>query len=102
VVILDMEAGIEHLARGTARAVDQLIIVVEPGRRSIETALRIRDLARDLGLQNIAVVANKVDLTAVKQQATQVQQQAPPVPLPTLPPDPTPAPINPNIGITLQ
>ena len=38
VVILDMEAGIEHLTRGTAGAVDRLIVVVEPGRRSIETA----------------------------------------------------------------
>ena len=60
VVILDMEAGIEHLARGTARAVDKLIIVVEPSRRSIETASRIAELAKDVGLQNIAVVGNKI------------------------------------------
>jgi len=60
VVILDMEAGIEHLARGTAKAVDYLIIVVEPGRRSIETARRIQELARDIGLENIATVSNKV------------------------------------------
>jgi len=43
VVILDMEAGIEHLARGTAKSVDRLIVVVEPGRRSIETAGTITD-----------------------------------------------------------
>jgi len=60
VVILDMEAGIEHLGRGTARAVDKLIIVVEPGRRSVETAYRITSLAKDIGLQNIAVVGNKL------------------------------------------
>jgi len=60
VVILDMEAGIEHLARGTARVVDRLIIVVEPGRRSIETATRIDGLARDLGVRNINVVGNKI------------------------------------------
>ncbi len=60
VVILDMEAGIEHLSRGTAKAVDKLIVVVEPGRRSIETALRIHKLAQDLGLENITVVGNKV------------------------------------------
>ena len=60
VVILDMEAGIEHLARGTAKAVDKLIIVVEPGRRSIETALTIKKLADDIGLRNLALVANKV------------------------------------------
>ncbi len=60
VVILDMEAGIEHLGRGTARMVDKLIVVVEPGRRSIETAINIRRLAAEIGLQNIAVVGNKV------------------------------------------
>jgi len=60
VVILDMEAGIEHLGRSTARAVDKLIVVVEPSRRSIETALRINELAKDIGLQNIAVVGNKL------------------------------------------
>ena len=60
VVILDMEAGIEHLGRGTAKAVDKLIVVVEPGRRSIETAYRIGKLAQDIGLQNIAVVGNKI------------------------------------------
>jgi CO dehydrogenase maturation factor len=59
-VILDMEAGIEHLTRGTAGAVDKLIVVVEPGRRSIETALSIRKLASDLGLKNMALVGNKV------------------------------------------
>ena len=60
VVILDMAAGIEHLSRGTAKAVDKLIVVVEPRRGSIETAYRIDKLAKDIGLGNIAVVANKV------------------------------------------
>jgi CO dehydrogenase maturation factor len=60
VVIIDMEAGIEHLGRATARAVDKMIIVVEPGKGSIETAYRIRELAKDIGLKNIAVVANKI------------------------------------------
>ena len=60
VVIIDMAAGIEHLSRGTARSVDELIIVIEPGRASIETALRIDKLARDIGLDNIAVVGNKI------------------------------------------
>ncbi len=60
VVILDMEAGIEHLGRATARAVDKLIVVVEPGRRSLETAYRISKLASDIGLQNMAAVGNKV------------------------------------------
>lgn len=60
VVVMDMEAGIEHLGRGTSRFVDWLIVVVEPGRRSIETALRIKDLGKDIGLNRIALVGNKV------------------------------------------
>jgi CO dehydrogenase maturation factor len=60
VVIMDMEAGVEHLGRGTAKAVDKLIIVVEPSKRSIETAYRIRELAKDIGLQNIGAVGNKI------------------------------------------
>ncbi len=60
VVIIDMEAGIEHLGRATARAVDKMIIVVEPGKGSIETAYRIRELAKDISLENISVVANKI------------------------------------------
>lgn len=60
VVVMDMEAGIEHLGRGTSRAVDYLIVVVEPGRRSIETAMRIKDLAGDIGLTRVALVGNKV------------------------------------------
>lgn len=59
-VILDMEAGIEHLGRGTTGAVDKLIIVVEPGRRSIETAGNIRNLASEIGLTNVAIVGNKI------------------------------------------
>ena len=60
VVIMDMEAGIEHLGRGTAEAVDALIIVVEPGRRSLQTAQAIWGLAGDIGLERIYVVGNKV------------------------------------------
>jgi CO dehydrogenase maturation factor len=60
VVVMDMEAGIEHLGRATTRGVDRLIVVVEPGRRSIETAQHVRRLAQDLGLTKVAVVGNKV------------------------------------------
>lgn len=60
VVIMDMEAGIEHLGRGTARGVNAFIVVVEPGKRSIETAERIRELAADIGIERMFVVANKV------------------------------------------
>ncbi len=60
VVVMDMEAGIEHLGRATAKAVDKLIVVVEPGRRSIDTAGHIRRLAGEIGLDSIAVVGNKI------------------------------------------
>jgi CO dehydrogenase maturation factor len=60
VIILDMEAGLEHLGRGTAMAVDRLIVVVEPGRRSIETALHVRQLAHDIGLKKLSLVGNKI------------------------------------------
>ncbi len=60
VVILDMEAGIEHLGRGTAESVDRLIVVVEPARNSIETAHRIRDLAKAIGIARIEIVGNKI------------------------------------------
>jgi CO dehydrogenase maturation factor len=60
VVIMDMAAGIEHLNRGTARAVDHLIVVVEPGTASIETAKRIFSLARDLGIVSVMIVGNKI------------------------------------------
>ncbi len=59
VLILDMEAGIEHLGRGTARGVDLLIAVVEPGSRAFETLERIEKLAKDIGIEKIAVVVNK-------------------------------------------
>ncbi len=60
VVILDMAAGIEHLSRATARAVDKLLVVVEPGRKSLETALRIKQLANDIGITNVTAVGNKI------------------------------------------
>jgi CO dehydrogenase maturation factor len=60
VVILDMEAGVEHLGRATAQAVDKLIVVVEPGQRSLEVAQKIRQLAADIGLKNIGLVGNKI------------------------------------------
>ncbi len=60
VVVMDMEAGIEHLGRATATAVDKLIVVVEPGRRSIDTAEHIRRLASEIKLEQIYIVGNKV------------------------------------------
>ncbi|MDR1909000.1 MAG: AAA family ATPase [Spirochaetaceae bacterium] len=60
VVIMDMEAGLEHLGRGTASMVDRFIVVIEPGERSIQTYYRVKSLAADLGVKQVSVVANKV------------------------------------------
>jgi CO dehydrogenase maturation factor len=59
-VILDMEAGLEHMGRASASGVDAMITVVEPGMRSVQTADRIRRLARDIGVRRALVVANRV------------------------------------------
>ena len=60
VVIMDMEAGIEHLGRGTASGVDAFIVVIEPGARNIQTYEKVKKLALDLGVNRVRVVANKV------------------------------------------
>jgi CO dehydrogenase maturation factor len=60
VVIVDMEAGIEHLTRGTAESVDVFIVVVEPGQRSLQTAKTVFEMANSLGVRKVFVVANKV------------------------------------------
>ncbi len=60
VVIMDMEAGLEHLGRGTASMMDQFIVVIEPGARSVQTYEKVKQLAADLGITRVRVVANKV------------------------------------------
>ena len=60
VVIMDMEAGLEHLGRGTAANMDQFIVVIEPGARSVQTYRNVKRLASDLGIKQVRVVANKV------------------------------------------
>ena len=60
VVIMDMEAGLEHLGRGTAANMDQFIVVIEPGARSVQTYRNVKRLAKDLGVKQVRVVANKV------------------------------------------
>lgn len=59
-VIMDMEAGVEHLGRATAQAVDAFLIVVEPGRRSLQTAELIQKLATDIGIPRLYLVGNSV------------------------------------------
>ncbi|MBU0759672.1 MAG: AAA family ATPase [Candidatus Omnitrophica bacterium] len=60
IVIVDMEAGLEHLGRGTAQSVEKFIIVVEPNKTSLDTAARIKTLAGNLKVKDVSVVANKV------------------------------------------
>lgn len=60
VVVMDMEAGVEHLGRATSGSVDALIVVVNPGRRSRVAADKIKKLGQDIGIKNIVVLANRV------------------------------------------
>ncbi len=75
-VVVDMDAGLEHLGRGTAKYVDRLIVVVEPGIQSIKTALRIKELAKDLDIGSVSLIANKIskeeDLVFVKENAPNI------------------------------
>lgn len=60
VIIVDMEAGIEHLGRATAKAIDRMLIAVEPGMRSISTAKTIMRMAREIGITSFGVIGNKI------------------------------------------
>ena len=73
VCILDTEASPEHLSRGTARYADAMLVVVEPYFKSLETGRRMAALARDLELERVALIANKIrddrELEAVREFA---------------------------------
>lgn len=60
IVLMDMEAGIEHLGRATSAAVDALVIVVNPGARSRLAAEKIRKLGTDIGIKRIVVIGNRI------------------------------------------
>ena len=57
---MDMEAGLEHLGRGTCEGMEQFVVVIEPGARSVQTYKNVKRLAQDLGIKQVRVVANKV------------------------------------------
>ncbi len=61
IVVMDMEAGVEHLGRATSGSVDALVIVVNPGARSRHAAEKIRKLGTDIGIKRIVVLANRVN-----------------------------------------
>ena len=60
IVILDMEAGLEHLGRGTTEGMDQFIVEIEPGARSVQTYKNVKRLAEELGVKEVKVIANKI------------------------------------------
>jgi len=59
-IIVDLEAGLEHMGRGTTAYIDAMIVVVEPGQRSFQTARQVKKLAADIGISRVYVVGNKV------------------------------------------
>ena len=59
-VVVDMEAGIEHLGRATAGSIDRMLIVVEPGHRSLETAGKILRMGEEIGIRHFGIVGNKI------------------------------------------
>ena len=65
VVLLDMEAGLEHLGRGTTEGMDQFIVVIEPGARSVQTYRNVKRLAEELGVKKVRVVANYAIFTVL-------------------------------------
>ena len=73
VTIVDMEAGLEHLSRGTGRHVDTLVVVVEPYFKALETGRRAAELGKELGVARVVAVANKLrdaeDGAAVREYA---------------------------------
>lgn len=66
-VLVDMEAGIEHLGRATAMAVNEMLVVVEPSQTSLETARRIKKLAQEIGIATLRLIGNKIRSPADKQ-----------------------------------
>ncbi len=67
VFIVDMEAGIEHLGRAVTRSIDMMLIMVEPGSRSISTAETIMRLAHDIGIDSFGIIGNKIQTEEQRQ-----------------------------------
>ncbi len=91
ILIMDMEAGLEHLGRATAQSMDALVVVVNPDKWSVQTAVRVRDLAGDLGMKKVFAVVNRLSPPGPETQAKleQIQTALGDVPLiGSLPMDP--------------
>lgn len=77
VLMMDMEAGIEHLGRGTVKFMDLLIIILEPGMRSVKVAQQIKKLGEELGIRRFGAILNKVqdkerDLKIISEKLTKL------------------------------
>jgi len=59
-VLVDLAAGVESMGRASIQGIDALVVVVEPGGRSIETANNVAEMAKDLGIKYVAAIANKI------------------------------------------
>lgn len=66
-LVMDMEAGVEHLGRATTSGVDRMVIVVEPGQRSLDCAERIKAMAAEIGIKRLSFVGNKITSDADEQ-----------------------------------
>ena len=60
VIIVDFEAGIEHLGRGTAKGIDVMLVITEPSQKSLDLCKKIIELSKKLGVINIYLIANKI------------------------------------------
>jgi CO dehydrogenase maturation factor len=79
-LIMDMEAGLEHLGRASSRNMDVMIVVVEPGMRSVDIALRIRNMAKEIGIPKVVAVINKAfDTDGAEIVRKQMEEQGVPV-----------------------
>ncbi len=70
-VVLDLEAGVEHIGRGTARQVDALLIVADSNLKSLEIAKHIHDMAKDAGMKQLYLVGNRV-MNEAQKEAIQI------------------------------
>jgi CO dehydrogenase maturation factor len=78
VLIIDMYAGVEHLGRATVDFVDAMIVVVEPTQRSLGTAAQIKGLSKDIGLNKLWLVGNKV---RTQEEEDFLRENSPGIPL---------------------
>ncbi len=73
IIIMDMEAGVEHLGRATIQGIDRLLIVIQPYRGSIDTAVKIIRMAKEIGIRHISAIANGITEGGSKEDISYIQ-----------------------------